>query len=105
MALRSRTNQIIWSPKAARSYDDIISYLISEFTEKEIQKFVRKSNRILELITLDPGMFRISEKGKHKHIVVLTKQTTLYYRFKPNKKEIELLLFWDTRQNPNRVKY
>jgi hypothetical protein len=49
-------------------------------------------------------MFRESVKGKNKHIVVITEKTTLYYRVKPRKKEMELLLFGDARRNPERIK-
>jgi plasmid stabilization system protein ParE len=105
VALKKNANTLIWSPKALKSYNAILDYIGEKFSEVEIQKFVRRTVGILELISHSPTMFRLSEKGKHKHIVVISKQTTLYYRFKPNKKEVELLLFSDTRQDPKRLRY
>jgi hypothetical protein len=35
---------------------------------------------------------------------VVTKQTTFYYRVLKNKKELEIITIFDTRQNPNKLK-
>ncbi len=94
---------LIWSPKALKSYNAILDYIGEKFSDVEIQKFVRRTLSILEHITQNPSMFRLSEKGKNKHIVVISKQTTLYYRHRQHKKEVELLLFWDTRQDPKKL--
>jgi hypothetical protein len=66
---------------------------------------VKRTMDILSHVAYDPEMFRKSEKGKNKHIVVITGKTTLYYRVKPRKKEVELLLFWDNRRNPEKIHY
>jgi len=50
-------------------------------------------------------MFKTSEKKKNIRKGFVTKHTSLYYRVKPRKKSIELLAFWDNRQNPKKFKY
>lgn len=40
-------------------------------------------------------------KGLYKCIV--TKQTTFFYRINMKEKEIEIITFFDTRQNPNKL--
>ena len=104
MALKSPL-PITWSPKSAKSFDNIVKYLEAKFADREVQKFIRQTVKILEYIAQNPNMFRSSVNSKHKHVVILNKHTTLYYQYKPIKKEVELLLFWDNRQDPKRLKY
>ncbi len=105
MALVQELHTIVWSPKALKSYEEILQYIEGEFNDIAVQKFVRKTLTMLAHIARDPAMFRKSDKGKHKHIVVVTEKTTLYYRVKPRKREVQLLLFWDNRRNPNHLDY
>ena len=105
MALKKEYHEIVWSPRAFKSYEGILQYIEGEFNGVAVQKFVRKTMNILAHISRDPLMFRESEKEKNKHLVVITGKTTLYYRVKPRKKEVELLLFWDNGQNPGRLRY
>lgn len=100
-----RAYDITWSPGALSSYEAILNYIGEKFSKTDVQKFIGKTLVMLEHVSRNPTMFRKSEKGRNKHIVVITKQTTLYYRYKPKKKEVELLLFWDTRRNPSKLKY
>ena len=45
-------------------------------------------------------MFEESRKKKNVRKGFVTKHNTLYYRVRPRKKELQLLLFWDNRQDP-----
>jgi len=105
VALKAFAYSVEWSPEAVRSFDVIISYIEERFSFSATQKFSRRTMSIIALIADKPELFRKSEKSRNKHIVVVTKQTTLYYRVNHRKKLVELLLFWDTRQDPARLKY
>ncbi len=50
-------------------------------------------------------MFQASRKKKKVRKALITKHNTLYYRIKPSKTELELITFWDNRQNPNKLTY
>ena len=73
----------------------------AEWGERAVQNFVRKSMRVLNQITENPYIFKAS-KSKDVRKGFITKQTSLIYRVK--KKEIELLFFWDNRQDPAKLK-
>ncbi len=105
MAVKGGAYTVVWSPRALHTYETILHYIADKFGQAEILKFIKRTVTVIEYAAYDPNMFRLSEKGKNKHIVVITRQTTLYYRVKPRRKEIELLLFWDTRMNPSKIKY
>jgi hypothetical protein len=59
----------------------------------------------LNQIAENPGMFVASRKKKNIRKGYITKHNALYYRVKPIKKELELLTFWDNRQNPEELKF
>ena len=89
--------KIIWLPKAEKRYDEIIEWLKKNWSNKEIANFVSRTDEVLELISIDPDLYRLSEKRNIRQAII-TKHNLLLYRKKGNK--IELLTFFDTRQNP-----
>lgn len=93
--------KIVWTPKATETFDSIIQYLNEHWTDREIEKFVVKADRVVHLISIYPKSFLKSErKGIFK--ARLNKQNSLFYRFRKN--QVELLLFWDGRQDPGKLK-
>ena len=90
--------KVVWSPQAIESYDEVITYLKNNWSEKEIKKFVRKSNAVIELICINPKMYKLSSKNKHLHKAFLFKPLSLVYRYKPRKQEIELVTFWNNKR-------
>jgi hypothetical protein len=50
-------------------------------------------------------MFEESKKKKNVRKGLISKHNTLYYRVKPRKKELQLLMFWDNRQDPKKLKF
>jgi plasmid stabilization system protein ParE len=91
--------EITWLPKAEQRYDEIIDWLSTHWTDKEIYNFMKRTHEVLGFISTNPELYRKSGKGKI-HEAVITKHTLLLYRKKGNK--VELLTFFDTRQNPNK---
>ena len=96
--------EIIWLPEAERTFLSVVSYLLENFTEKEVAKFSERVRQKLLVIESNP---RLGTKGSKKANVfktVVHKKIILFYQYKPIKKEIVLLMFWNTLQNPGRLK-
>lgn len=92
--------QIIWSPTAKVSYYSILEYLNENWTFRELRAFVNRTDYVIKHIQLNPLLYSFSKKsGTHK--CVLVKQVSLFYRI--NGDFVELLVFWDTRQNPAKI--
>lgn len=90
---------IKWTKRSRETFDTVIKYLEENWTEREIKNFIAEANRVIGHITIMPLMFRRSEKrGIHEAVIV--PQCILIYRIK--KKEIQLLAFFDTKQNPKK---
>ncbi len=91
--------KIIWSAKAIDSFNKIIEYLEENWTEKQILSFTEKTDKTLQFLISGKIKFRTSGK-KNVHEVLITKHNLLIYRIE--KDSVELLLFYDTRQNPKK---
>ncbi len=89
--------QIIWLPKAEERFDEIISHLQKNWTEKEVSNFIKRTEIVLNLISKFPRLYRRSGK-KSIYEALITKHNLLLYRI--TRRNIELITFFDTRQNP-----
>ncbi len=92
---------IIWSPKARITYFQILDYLEQNWSPKEILNFTSRTEKVLELISTHPKLFHYS-RSKDIFKCVLNRQISLFYRIRGE--NIELLLFWDARQDPKKLK-
>ncbi len=96
--------EIKWTPRALESYMDNIAYLEREWSENEIMNFVNAVDEKIKLTALFPELFVATNRRKGIHRVVINKQVILFYRVRKALSQIELLLFWNTHQNPDNIK-
>lgn len=97
--------KLSWTPTARLTYFEVIDHLKKTWTEKEIVNFVNTVEKVLKQICDNPYMFKTTRKQKNVRKGFVTKYNTIYYRVKPRKKELELITFWDNRQNPKKMAY
>jgi plasmid stabilization system protein ParE len=94
---------LIWSPDARKDYFDILEYLESSWSKREVTRFINRTEQIFRLLIDNPFLFVASGKTPHIHRCVITRQISLFYRIRKN--DIELLRFWDNRMDPKTLKY
>jgi plasmid stabilization system protein ParE len=97
--------KVIWSPKAIKSFNNIVDFLNDRWTKKEIDAFADQTDKVIEQIAENPYMFVATEKRKNVRKGFVNKLVSLFYRVKPRKKEIELLRFRDNRMDPDKLEY
>lgn len=97
--------KIIWLPRAQKSFKKIIDYLKENWTQKEVDNFVDETNKTIETIKHQPKTYKATHKDKNVRKGLVNKQVSMFYKIKPRNKIIELLLFWDNRQDPGKLKY
>jgi len=96
------TYSVSWSPKARLTYYKILQYLTENWTFKELEAFIDRTEEVINHICDNPLLYPYSGKGgTHKCVVV--KQVSLFYRVKAT--TVELLIFWDNRQAPAKLKF
>lgn len=97
--------EVIWTIKAINSYGGNIEYLKSEWSQKEAQNFISVVEKKLAILSLQPYIgIPASVKKSNIRYTILNKRMSLVYRVKPRNKQIELILFWNTYQNPAKLK-
>ena len=94
------TRFVTWSPTAQRSYYQVLEYLDENWTQKELSAFINRTEEAIGHICGNPLLYPYSkESDTHKCVVV--KQVSLFYRKQTS--VIELLVFWDSRQDPAKL--
>jgi plasmid stabilization system protein ParE len=94
--------QINWTSEAETTFEKVIEYLLENWTEKEIRNFVTSTFRVIAFVSEHPFMFRKTNKRNVREALV-TPHNLLIYKVYPDR--IDLIAFWDTRQNPVRKKF
>jgi len=95
---------IIWTSEALETFDDRITYLKINWTEKEIANFKTRVREYLDVLQESPLIAQKPGKLKNVHIGVILKQVSVIYRVRQSTNEIELISFIDNRQNPKRIR-
>jgi len=79
-------------------------YLLENWDLTTRDKFISKLTERIKQITLQPDSCPASSEFDNLYKCVVTKQTTFYYRVSLDKKEIEIITIFDTRQHPAKLK-
>jgi plasmid stabilization system protein ParE len=94
---------IIWSPLSENDFANILDYLDKSWGPKVATNFIDLTENIVNQISINPKQFPICYKRKKVRKCVLTKHNTLFYR--DGKSNVEILRIYDTRQDPNTLRF
>jgi plasmid stabilization system protein ParE len=94
--------KLVITTLARKNLSELLEHLEIRFGDNVRRKFVNKLNKSLGLIADNPNLFPKSEFNYRMRKCVITKQSTVYYTF--SEQEIKILMVFDTRQNPNKIK-
>lgn len=94
--------KLFWSDESLKNLKDIINYLESEWSEKEVIRFKLKLSKQLDLIIENPKIFPVSEFQPRLRKAVLIKQTTIYYEIWEY--EIRIAYLFNNRMDINKIK-
>ena len=90
------------STRALRKLDNLLVYLEKEWTLKVKHSFIVKLDKSFQQIQKHPDSFPESDKVKGLRKCVITRQTTVFYKYTDT--HIDIVTIFDTRQNPKRLK-
>lgn len=93
--------KVIWSPASKEEYAVILGYVEDNFSIDAALKLLDKTDAVINGIALFPTMFPSSKQRKEVRKAIITKHLSVYYRF--NNSTVQLLHFWDNRQNPENL--
>lgn len=95
------SRKIILSKIASRKLDKLLEYLKTEWSTRTKNNFVKKLDRALQIIKEKPESFPKSDKITGLYKCVVTKQTTVYYKF--DSKKLYVVTIFDTRQDTKKL--
>lgn len=90
---------IIWSTLAEITFADEIEFIFEKWNQVEVDKFDDLVRENLNRISKNP-LIGNQKLNVNVYSLVISKQTTLYYSFSDKEKTINLILFWNNKQNP-----
>jgi len=93
--------KIEYSNLATATLDSNIKYLLNNWPVSSSIKFLDKVEETILLINNNPEIFPKWNDNLNLRKAVIVKQITMFYNIK--KDTIEILLFWNNYQNPNKL--
>jgi plasmid stabilization system protein ParE len=90
------------SKPAERKLNKLLDYLHENWSQKVKSDFIKKFDNVIHLISSNPTMFPESKEYPGLYKCVITKQTSLYYKF--NAETVIIVTFFDTRQHPLKLR-
>ncbi|MGC4022669.1 MAG: type II toxin-antitoxin system RelE/ParE family toxin [Cyclobacteriaceae bacterium] len=92
--------EIVWTKRAIEGFDEVIDYLKSHWTDREIKNFINDTSEFLQLLSNYPYLLQKTSKFKNVHRGPLNKLTVITYRVNNRKNLIEIINIRDARRNP-----
>ncbi|SMG50205.1 ParE toxin of type II toxin-antitoxin system, parDE [Marivirga sericea] len=94
--------EILLSKRASDKLEKLLHYLELEWSLKVKKAFIGKLDTVFAQISKYPDSAPKSDSVKGLHRFVISKQTTMYYKY--DSKSVKIVTFFDTRMNPKRLK-
>lgn len=92
--------RINWTESAKKSFDDIIEYLLHDWTQKEVNQLIYRTERVLELLSNNPRIYPVIHQDIRR--CVLSKHNSLFFVIENN--QVTILACWDNRKDPKELK-
>ena len=89
--------KIKWIHYSSITYFNEIDFIFLKWNQKETEKFIFLVDENLKRIAINPY---IAKPINSVYKIVISKQTTLYYKVSESDKRIDLLVFWNNLKNP-----
>ena len=93
--------RIVLTEKAQSSLEKLLNYLQTEWSAKVKSDFVKKLDNLLTKVQVFPEGFQYSELANGLYRCVITKQTSIYYKFTAT--TITIVAIIDNRMNPSKL--
>ena len=92
---KSKVVSVYWTDRALQHAISVKSYLLENFSQKEVDNFFSLLNAFEIAVSAFPELYPISSSKKKVRRAVLNKVLSVFYRI--NKNNIEILAILDNR--------
>lgn len=91
-----------WTPESKRTFNQNLEYLAKEWDNQIVNKFLDRAEEVLEQIKSNPKLYPVYRPEDMVYKCVVHKRIVLYFRI-VDEETIDLLTFWNTYQNPDKL--
>jgi hemerythrin len=88
--------KIFWVPLAVETYMEEIDFIYLKWNQKEVDDFVMLVDENLKRLSINP---LIGQIHKNVYKIVISKQTSLFYKITEKDKKVELVYFWNNKKD------
>jgi hypothetical protein len=88
--------KIVWVPLAVETYMEEIDFIYLKWNQKEVDDFVVLVDENLKRLSINP---LIGQIHKNVYKIVISKQTSLFYKIIEKDKKVELVYFWSNKKD------
>lgn len=92
---------VVLSKRASKKLAKLLEYLETEWSLKVRDNFLSKFKKLIMQIQKYPESCTISNSVKGLRKLVITKQTSLFYKFDDN--HIKIITIFDNRMRPGKI--
>lgn len=92
--------QIYWTDAAKKSYEEVIEYLESKWSKREVNQLISRTDLVLRFVAHNPRMY--PEINPSLFRCVLSRHNSLFYKIE--KTTVIILACWDNRKDPKDLK-
>ena len=89
--------EIYWEPLSKITFSEEMYFILRKWNQKGVDVFAFLVQENLNRLSVNPF---IGKPIKSYYKLVISKQTTLFYKIIENKKQIDLLVFWNNLKSP-----
>ena len=95
--------RINWTPESEKTFRRNVEYLSNEWDVIVLNNFVDRIEQALEQIRTNPKLYPLHQINGNVHRCIIHERIILYYRI-VDEETIDLLTFWNTSQDPDKLK-
>jgi len=95
--------RINWTAESERTFNQNLEYLAKEWDTVVLNNFLDRVEETLERIRSNPKLYPLHRPQESVHRCVIHERIILYYRIVDDQ-TIDLLTFWNTAQDPDKLK-
>jgi len=95
--------KIVWTESAEHSFTEEIDFIGKKWTLIEVANFISLVDTFIKKLKSGIIEGKVSPKTNIRSFVI-SRQTTLFFDFNKKINTITLLLFWNNKRNPKKLK-
>lgn len=95
--------KINWLSLSKITFSEEVYFILRKWNQFEVDQFALLVDENLKRLSKNPEI-GIYKSEYNCYSLVISKQTTLYYKIIEKKSQIDLVLFWNNKQNLNQIK-